>query len=86
MELPTKAKHGDPCTRCARCCANEVCGVMLAMTPDATPPCPGLGYNRDHNLFSCRIVQSEQQFIEPQDNWLITQALGIGKGCDSDDW
>ena len=82
MRLPNKADFGAPCTRCGQCGTNEVCDVMLAVNPDARPPCPELGYNRDRNEFACRIVQMEQ-FTEPHGKWPITKALGIGKGCDS---
>lgn len=84
MDIPTKAKQGEPCTRCGQCCAHDVCGVMLAVNPDAKPPCPQLGYNRERNEFACRVVQLEQ-FIELRGNWPITAALGIGEGCDSVD-
>ena len=84
VALPTKAKFGTPCTHCGRCCANEICDLMLAVAPDSQPPCPELGYSKDSNQFACRLVQVEQ-FTMPHAEWAITQALGIGRGCDSED-
>jgi len=80
VKIPEKAKQGEPCTRCGQCCHVEICGVMLSANPETKPPCPALGYNTAQGLFVCLIVEVEQ-LTEPKDSWLITQALGIGKGC-----
>ena len=82
MNLPEKAKQGEPCTQCGQCCASVVCGVGLAAQPEAEPPCPFLGYNQEYNKFGCMLIQIEQQTL-PQEQWLFTRSLGIGKGCDS---
>lgn len=79
--IPTKSKFGTPCSGCATCCGAEICGIGKEAFPDAEPPCPGLMYF-DNRLW-CKFVAAEELTgMEPQ----LAAALGIGKGCCSDDW
>ena len=79
---PSKPKYGSPCNGCGMCCANEICGIGKIAYPDAVAPCPALVYSADRTHSICAIVDTERRSgMEP----LIARALGVGKGCDSDD-
>lgn len=78
--LPNKSKFGAPCSGCGTCCGSEICVIGREAFPDAEAPCPGLIYT-DNRLW-CKLVIIEQlNGMNPE----IASALGIGRGCCSDD-
>jgi hypothetical protein len=77
---PPKPAYGAPCNGCGFCCAAQVCAIGRVAFPGAAAPCPGMLF--DEGRFRCKVVLVEKAAgMEP----LIATALGIGKGCDSDD-
>lgn len=75
----TKPIYGAPCNGCGLCCRMEVCGIGKMAYPEASAPCPALRW--DGNQHRCALIEMEAASgLEP----LMAEALGIGKGCDSD--
>lgn len=82
--LPQKPKFGEPCNNCGYCCANKICGIGKALLiRKAKPPCPflyQLTNKKDGSIkFLCHLVVIELN--SNIKNKIITDALGIGKGC-----
>jgi len=84
MHRPPKAKLGEPCTHCGRCCESECCEGIHVIMPDATPPCPALVYRDDVNEYRCSLVEAEKTFFPPEKQ-LLSKALAVGKGCTAED-
>ena len=78
--MTDKPAFGSPCNGCGLCCKMEVCGIGQSVFPGATAPCPGLRFNG--TAYRCAVVEAEAASGLPT---LIADALGIGKGCCSDD-
>lgn len=75
-----KPLFGMPCNGCGLCCQMEICAIGAAAFPKATAPCPALRFAGSN--FRCAIVEAEAAAgMEP----VIADALGIGRGCCSDD-
>ena len=75
-----KPLFGMPCNGCGLCCQMEICAIGMMAFPKATAPCPALRFAGSN--FRCAIVEAEASTgAEP----LIAAALGIGRGCCSDD-
>lgn len=75
-----KPPFGSPCNGCGLCCMAEVCAIGRMAFPDAPAPCPALRFNG--KMHRCSLVEFEGEAgIEP----IFAEALGIGKGCCSDD-
>lgn len=78
-----KPPFGAPCNGCGYCCEMEVCAIgKVAMGENAEAPCKMLLHEHGRNW--CRLVLAEnflnqQGLCEP----VFTNALAIGKGCDS---
>lgn len=76
-----KAPYGSPCNGCGFCCAAEVCAIGREAFGDVPAPCPGMLF--DEGRFHCKLVLIESlSGMEP----LLATVLGIGKGCDADDY
>lgn len=72
-------KYDKPCKRCGECCKAEICMIGETVFGVVEPPCPAL-LKRD-KIYYCGFVAIESEVdIQP----LISRALGIGKGCDSE--
>lgn len=92
IELPPKPKRGQPCNGCGFCCSVEICGLGEMAYPGAVAPCPGLKISPGGTRTYCELVAIEaaDQFKRPSKRptsskpWMAT-ALGIGRGCCSDD-
>lgn len=81
MKMLDKPKLGSPCNGCGVCCASEICTIGREAFPTAQAPCPGMLF--DEGRFHCKLVLAERfSGMEP----LLANALGIGKGCDADDY
>jgi len=78
--IPKKSKFGTECSGCGSCCAAEICAVGKEAFPNAETPCPGLTYF-DNRLWCKFVLIEEVAGLEPG----ITEMLGIGRGCCSDD-
>lgn len=77
---PEKPIYGSPCNGCGYCCLAETCAIGNLAFPDHGGVCPALVM--DEGRFFCGIVLAEQAAgIEPK----VYEALGIGRGCCSDD-
>ncbi len=79
--LPPKPREGERCNGCGICCAVEVCTIGKAAFPGAPAPCPALKLAPDGSRTYCLIVQVEAESGRPT---ILADALGVGKGCDSD--
>ena len=79
--LPDKAKFGTPCSGCGYCCGTEICLIGKEVFPNVEPPCPGLIYV-DNRLWCKFVIVEEMHGLKPE----LTTALGIGKGCCTDDY
>jgi hypothetical protein len=80
IEKPKKSKFGNQCSGCGNCCAKEICAIGKEAFPHTENPCPGVVYAESR--FWCKIVLTEKM---AKMETLIANALGIGKGCCSDD-
>ncbi len=71
------------CKRCGKCCSEEICDIgilTITMMNDCIPepPCPLLILVE--GIFYCKLVLTEKEFyLEP----IVTEMLGIGRGCDT---
>lgn len=78
--IQAKPLFGEPCNGCGLCCAREVCGIGKMVHGDIEGPCPSLTYSADR--FWCSLVVVEKLAgLQP----MIAEALGVGRGCCSDD-
>lgn len=76
-----KPRKGDACNGCGLCCRMQVCLVgQMRHGPDTPAPCPSLV--ESHGRTWCGVVIMEPAIGEGR---TIASALGIGRGCDSDD-
>ena len=76
-----KPKFGSPCNGCGLCCKTEVCGIGKEFYgSQQQAPCPSLMF--ENGRYWCGFVLAEDLTRSAS---LIGNALGIGKGCDSDD-
>ena len=82
-----RPRYGEACNGCGLCCSLEPCGIAKARHGDIPGPCPELVY--DAGRYRCRLVlmetlATEMGLIPGEFQALVTEALGIGKGCDSE--
>jgi hypothetical protein len=79
---PEKPKKGSPCNGCGMCCKEETCKIGIEAFGNVSP-CPALRFIGTR--YFCGFVLAEdvarQEFPTP----FLSNALGIRKGCDSDD-
>jgi hypothetical protein len=81
---PNKPKRGEPCNGCGYCCAAEVCEVGLALCGPETPaPCPLMEF--DGAAFRCGAVRLADE-MSPAHGVLLRLKMGIGVGCDANDF
>jgi hypothetical protein len=66
------------CTRCGKCCQEEICHIGKMAFGDIMLPCPAL--IKENNIYSCAFIKAENDF---KLNPLLAQSLGIGRGYDS---
>ena len=65
------------CTRCGRCCHEEVCPMGVKVYKTTAIPCPGLKLRgKKHSCELFEIVSDEQHAF-------LRFRMGIGAGCDS---
>ena len=93
MSTP-KPPMGSPCNGCGACCLAETCAIGTDLLGYASP-CPAL--ETDDGRYWCGLVRHPSKYLASHfpeadrralDEFLggmIEQALGIGRGCDSDD-
>jgi hypothetical protein len=89
----TKPIRGEPCNGCGLCCSLEVCGIGIKVLGlGTTAPCPALEY--DNGRTFCGLIRNPAKWSERGDSTdplfghfsnMVSNALGIGKGCCSDD-
>jgi hypothetical protein len=65
------------CTRCGRCCVEEVCPVGEELYKTSKPPCPGLKW--ENNIASCSLVNLASEEMKP----VLFKMMGFGIGCDA---
>jgi hypothetical protein len=80
-----KPRHGMACNGCGLCCTLEPCGIAKALLGDIPGPCPILVYQDGKYRCGYVLMEAEARAIKPDFEPLITNALGIGKGCDAED-
>lgn len=86
---PMKARHGSPCNGCGWCCAMKPCGVANDLLSQTEGPCRAL--EPHEGAFRCGLMVRPSRYLdtpESGDSFLggiIAEALGAGRGCDSDD-
>ena len=82
-DRPTKAKLGEPCTRCGSCCSKQLCAVAEMAFPEFTgPPCPLLQFEEGEAV--CGLILVENHVFGGD---RIKRCLGIGAtgcGCQDD--
>lgn len=81
ITIIAKPKYGNPCNGCGWCCHSQVCYLgqeAFKITAEQTP-CPAMMYT--DNKVRCGLVVAEKSA-----GWspMLHDALGVGKGCDSD--
>lgn len=87
MNIPDKPKFGSPCNNCGICCSTEICGIgKMVYGNDHPAPCPSLipieSKQNKEIIFLCDFVIRENITASPK---MISDSLGIGRGCCSDD-
>lgn len=75
---PEKPRFGSPCNGCGYCCISETCKIGIAAFGNVSP-CPAITF--DEGKFRCGLVMAEQSAGMS----IISEMLGIGKGCCADD-
>ena len=80
FRTPEKPRYGSPCNGCGWCCHSEVCALGKMAFKDAVAPCPAMIF--EEGKVRCGLVLAE---MELGGETLLQDALGIGKGCCSDD-
>jgi hypothetical protein len=79
---PEKPAKGEPCNGCGFCCAAEVCRVGTALHGEnVEAPCPSMEF-RD-GRFWCGAVRLADEMGMGD---ILRFHMGIGMGCDSDDF
>lgn len=88
---PEKPPMGAPCNGCGFCCAAEPCGVaveMIGADPDEGP-CPAMEFVSGR--FRCGLILHPSHYVADVPAFadevigrMIADALGSGRGCDSD--
>lgn len=73
-----KPQLGSPCNGCGFCCQQEVCELGILILGSTQAPCPLLHYEGGRTW--CGAVMVNQPIQQK-----LMDALGIGKGCCSDD-
>ncbi len=64
------------CTRCGKCCKEELCQVGEILFKTISPPCPALRLEKE--IAICALIEVEIFFnLEP----ILQTNLGVGKGC-----
>lgn len=82
IDIIQKPEYGSPCNGCGWCCHSEVCylGQEAFKIKAKQTPCPAMMFM--DNKVRCGLVEAEKELDGER---LLAKALGIGKGCDSDD-
>ncbi len=87
IQLPQKPKRGEPCNGCGFCCASELCLIGKEIFGEnQKAPCPLLMQLTDKKsgktkLVCDLVIREKISGLEPK----MSNMLGIGIGCDSDD-
>lgn len=99
LSLP-KPRFGEPCNGCGYCCAVQPCALAEEFLKCVTGPCValertgcGLVRNPLGYLFKAAHPESDVPVLDAAHTSAVASelsaemacALGIGKGCDSDD-
>lgn len=82
FDIIPKPEYGSPCNGCGWCCHSAVCylGQEAFKIKEEQTPCPAMMFI--DNKVRCGLVIGEKVGgMSP----MLHDALGIGKGCDSDD-
>lgn len=79
-----KPRYGAPCNGCGYCCTKAVCDLgKEILGENAEGPCDLLTYK--DGRYWCSLVLAERVLVDGgQAKPLLSDALGIGKGCDSE--
>jgi len=91
-ELPifNKPNFSEPCNNCGYCCVMEACQFSVSVFGDNRTPCAALETHGDK--FLCGLILNPNKYF-PQKvsskkaeiaSQLMSEMLGIGKGCCSD--
>lgn len=84
MQASEKPRRGEPCNGCGVCCAAEVCSVgQVLFGKQCQAPCPGMQFREGR--VRCHAVELADA-IGPEHGAYIRLRMGIGMGCDSDDY
>lgn len=85
---PEKPAEGAPCNGCGLCCAAEPCLIAQDFLGATEGPCPAMVFAESR--FWCGLVVKPSDYLDVPEfaNGVIGDrignALGVGKGCDSD--
>jgi hypothetical protein len=85
---PEKPAEGHPCNGCGMCCAAEPCGIAVEFLGATEGPCPAMQF--EGGRFWCGMTRTPGAYMGAPDfadgilGPMFAEALGIGRGCDSD--
>lgn len=85
---PEYPGYGKPCNGCGFCCAAQPCGLAEEFLGAKEGPCPAMEFA--DGRFRCGLVAHPSDYLGFPDfgnelvGGMIAEALGIGKGCDSE--
>lgn len=83
-----KPPEGAPCNGCGMCCQEQACDLSREYLKSTVAPCIALEF--DGSRYVCGLVCHPGRYLGTPDfgdeyiSPLFAEALGIGKGCDSD--
>ena len=72
------------CSKCGRCCAEQVCEIGIWLFGDDNTPCRAL-VPSDNNKWLCGVIL-HSGIIHKSLPDFFAHALGIGRGCDNEDF
>lgn len=81
-----KPKHGAACNGCGFCCMVEVCAIgKLHHGEEQAAPCPSLTFENGRHWCAFVVAEAHPAVKAAGYPPLVTEALGIGRGCDAVD-
>ena len=90
--VPVKPSKGAACNGCGYCCAAEPCALAIEYVGAGKEgPCPALEFEGGRAW--CGLVRHASRYMDLPNDWadqnigeMIAAALGVGRGCDADDY
>lgn len=89
LPILQKPTFGSACNGCGYCCKEQACWISENLLQSTVAPCIAL--ETDGERYFCGMVRNPSHYLQLKFDGnamlqpMIFAALGVGKGCDSDD-